>query len=145
MTSCSTRGRWHPLHIVALIGGFLIWWPLGLAVLAYLIWGGDRFSRDKLREGFERARDRARAEFGGFSRDYAYAGHGRSATGNAAFDDYRRETLRRLEEERRRLEEEGRAFGEFVANLRRARDKEEFDRFMAERNASRNGGEGFPS
>ncbi|MBP0582868.1 DUF2852 domain-containing protein [Labrys sp. LIt4] len=137
MTSCSTRGRWHPLHVVAVIAGFLIWWPLGLAALAYFIWG-DRFPREKVREGFERAK----AEFAGFTRDqHSHAGHGWSATGNAAFDDYRRETLRRLEEERRRLEEEGRAFAEFVANLRRARDKEEFDRFMAERNAARNGGD----
>ncbi|MGJ4856081.1 DUF2852 domain-containing protein [Labrys sp. KB_33_2] len=137
MTSCSTRGRWHPLHVVAVIAGFLIWWPLGLAALAYFIWG-DRFPREKVREGFERAK----AEFAGFGRDQrSYAGHGWSATGNAAFDDYRRETLRRLEEERRRLEEEGRAFGEFVTNLRRARDKEEFDRFMAERNTARNGGD----
>jgi hypothetical protein len=140
MTSCSTRGRWHPLHVVAVIAGFLIWWPLGLAALAYFIWG-DRFPRDRVREGFERAR----AEFTGFGRDqrgYGFAGPNWSGTGNAAFDDYRRETLRRLEEERRRIEEEGRAFSEFVANLRRARDKEEFDRFMAERNASRGNGEG---
>jgi hypothetical protein len=140
MTSCSTRGRWHPLHVVAVIAGFMIWWPLGLAALAYFIWG-DRFPREKVRDGFERAK----AEFTGFGRDhrgYGFAGQNWSGTGNAAFDDYRRETLRRLEEERRRIEEEGRAFAEFVANLRRARDKEEFDRFMAERNASRNNGEG---
>jgi len=140
MTSCSTRGRWHPLHVVAVIAGFLIWWPLGLAALAYFIWG-DRFPREKVREKFEQAK----AEFGGFGRNqrgYGFAGQSWSGTGNAAFDDYRRETLRRLEEERRRIEEEGRAFSEFVTNLRRARDKEEFDRFMAERNAARNNGDG---
>ncbi len=140
MTSCSTRGRCHPLHVVAVIAGFLIWWPLGLAALAFFVWGG-RFPKEKVREGFERAK----AEFGGFGRDqrsYGFAGHSWSGTGNAAFDDYRRETLRRLEEERRRIEEEGRAFSEFVANLRRARDTEEFDRFMAERNAARDSGDG---
>jgi hypothetical protein len=142
MTSCSTRGPWHPLHIAAVVAGFLIWWPLGLAALIYFIWAG-RFPGERLRDGFERARDRARHEFGGFARDRNGAG-GWSGTGNAAFDDYRRETLRRLEEERRRLDEESRAFAEFVANLRRARDKEEFDRFMADRNAPR-GTEGFPS
>jgi hypothetical protein len=139
MTSCYTRHRWHPLHVVAMIAGFLIWWPFGLAVLAYLVWG-NRFPREKVREGFERAK----AEFGGIGRDwrgYGSAAQNWSGTGNAAFDDYRRETLRRLEEERRRIEEEGRAFGEFVANLRRARDKEEFNRFMAERSAPRPGGE----
>src|SRR4051794_1035858 len=98
MTSCSHRGPWHPLHIVAVVAGFLIWWPLGLAALIYFIWGG-RFRGEKLRDRFERARERARNEFGGFTREWS----GASPTGNAAFDEYRRETLRRLEEERRRL------------------------------------------
>jgi hypothetical protein len=51
------------------------------------------------------------------------------STGNAAFDAYREETLRRLEEE---AEE----FQTFLERLRKARDKAEFDQFMAERGAS---------
>jgi hypothetical protein len=48
------------------------------------------------------------------------------SSGNRAFDDYRAETLRRLEEEQRE-------FQEFLTRLRMARDKQEFDQFMAER------------
>jgi len=129
MTSCATKGRWHPLHIVAVVVGFMVWWPLGFATLAWFLWG-DRFQRDRVREGFERAK----AGFGDFARETTGTRPTWGATGNAAFDDYRTETLRRLDEERRRLEEEGRAF---VTNLRRARDKEEFDRFMNDRAASR--------
>lgn len=51
---------------------------------------------------------------------------GAGPTGNAAFDDYREETLRRLEEEQS-------AFVGFLEQLRRAKDKAEFDQFMAER------------
>jgi hypothetical protein len=116
---------------VAVVAGFLVWPPLGFAVLAWFLWG-DRFLRGRVREGFEKAK----AGFGDFARDTGPR-PAWSATGNAAFDDYRVETLRRLDEERRRLEEEGRAFAEFVANLRRARDKEEFDRFMNDRTNSR--------
>ena len=47
-------------------------------------------------------------------------------SGNRAFDDYREETLRRLEEEQRE-------FKDFLARLRMAKDKAEFDQFMAER------------
>jgi hypothetical protein len=47
-------------------------------------------------------------------------------SGNRAFDEYRQETLRRLEEEQRE-------FQEFLARLRMAKDKAEFDQFMAER------------
>ena len=50
----------------------------------------------------------------------------RGATGNRAFDGYRAETLRRLEDEQRE-------FMAFLDRLRRARDKAEFDQFMAER------------
>ena len=49
-----------------------------------------------------------------------------SSTGNRAFDEYRAETLRRLEEEQRE-------FKEFLDRLRHAKDKAEFDDFMAER------------
>ena len=46
--------------------------------------------------------------------------------GNRAFAEYRDETLRRLEEEERE-------FRDFLDRLRMARDKAEFDQFMAER------------
>jgi hypothetical protein len=54
-------------------------------------------------------------------------GH-QQAGDNRAFDEYRAETLRRLEDERR-------AFQEFLGRLRMAKDKAEFDQFMAERDA----------
>jgi len=52
-------------------------------------------------------------------------GRGRSS-GNRAFDQYREETLRRLEEEQRE-------FRDFLDRLRFAKDKAEFDEFLAER------------
>ena len=48
------------------------------------------------------------------------------SSGNRAFDDYRSETLQRLEEEQRE-------FHEFLDRLRMAKDKAEFDQFMADR------------
>ena len=47
-------------------------------------------------------------------------------TGNRAFDQYREDTLRRLEEE---VDE----FQSFLQRLRHAKDKAEFDQFMSER------------
>ncbi len=47
-------------------------------------------------------------------------------SGNRAFDEYRNETLRRLEEEQKE-------FRDFLDRLRFAKDKTEFDAFMAER------------
>jgi hypothetical protein len=51
---------------------------------------------------------------------------GPTSSGNRAFDDYRSETLKRLEDEQRE-------FTEFLARLRFAKDRAEFDQFMAER------------
>ncbi len=62
-------------------------------------------------------------------------------SGNVAFDEYRARELKRLEEERRKLEEERREFETFMQNLRRARDQEEFDRFMHDRNTARKNGD----
>jgi len=117
VTAGSGRGsRWTPLGVAALVLGFMVWWPLGLAVLAYILWGG---SIDELAaRTVEQIRDIIRPTSGGLR-----------PTGNAAFDAYREETLRRLEEEQREFEE-------FVTKLRQARDREEFERFMAERNAA---------
>jgi Protein of unknown function (DUF2852) len=48
------------------------------------------------------------------------------SSGNRAFDEYREETLRRLEEEQTE-------FKDFLDRLRHAKDKAEFDQFMNER------------
>lgn len=49
------------------------------------------------------------------------------STGNHAFDEYREETLRRLEDEQSE-------FSHFLARLRMAKDRAEFDEFMDSRN-----------
>jgi len=51
---------------------------------------------------------------------------GPTSSGNRAFDDYRSETLKRLEEEQRE-------FKEFLERLRVAKDRAEFDQFMGAR------------
>lgn len=121
------RPAWTPLTILLMVIGFIVFWPLGLAMLAYIIWG------DRIPE--------VRRHFGEMKRDIGGCGRrGRTSTyrsGNAAFDDYRARELRRLDEERRKLDEERREFEEFVDNLRRARDQEEFDRFRRERPSRR--------
>jgi hypothetical protein len=129
------RPGWTPLTIALMVLGFVTFWPLGLAMLAYIIWG-DRIP--EFRRSARGARDDFKRSFGG-----GCGWGGRSerwnmgASGNAAFDDYRAAELKRLDEERRKLEDERAEFETFVRNLRRARDQEEFDRFTAERNRSR--------
>lgn len=124
------------MTIAMMVAGFVIFWPLGLAMLAYILWG-DRF--DTWRGEAGEARDRFRHAWG---RDCGHRGrHGfRSPTGNVAFDDWRDAELKRLEEERRKLDELRAEFDAHLRNLRRAKDQTEFDAFMAARKASGDAG-----
>lgn len=133
-TTALIRPAWTPATIALMVIGFMVFWPLGLAMLAYIIWG------DRL-DGFKRDVNRATdGVFAGCRRgaDKAHRwGHGASRgqrTGNVAFDDWRDKELERLAEERRRLDEMLAEFDEYARELRRAKDQEEFDRFMANRN-----------
>ena len=129
------RPQWGPLTIILMVLGFAFWWPLGFAMLAYILWGEVFGGSSEKAERFVH-RSRAWAEHCGRHNGFRSSGFGQSS-GNAAFDDYRSEQLRRLEEERKRLDEEINTFHEYMRNLRMARDREEFDRFMREKNANR--------
>lgn len=132
-TSALIRPAWTPATIALMVIGFMVFWPLGFAMLAYIIWG------DRL-EGFKRDVNRATdGIFAGCRRGSdrtARWGHGFARTGNVAFDDWREKELERLAEERRKLDEMLSEFDEYARELRRAKDQEEFDRFMANRNKS---------
>ncbi len=130
---CGFRGSWSPLNIAAMIGGFIIYWPLGLAVLAYNIFAqpGD-FSR-----WVDQAKAKLRQHRHRHHHEPAYDRAPYGTTGNAAFDDYRDQMMQTLDEERERLEQEVQAFRRFQEELRQTRDREEFDRFMAEKRPRR--------
>jgi hypothetical protein len=135
-TTAIIKPQWGPLTIVLMVVGFVIWWPLGLAMLAYILWGEMFGGSSEKAQGFVNRSKAWAAENCGPRGHYRHA-NWRHSSGNAAFDDYRAEQLRRLEEERKRLDEEINAFHEYMANLRKAKDREEFDRFMRERNGNR--------
>ena len=129
-----------PAWIAVVVLAFILFWPVGIAILAYLIWSGrmgcgrhGEMSRwqGRMADRWDRNMERWSREMRGFP-----------SSGNAAFDDYRAEQLKRLDEERKRLDEEINAFHEHMRNLRMAKDREEFDRFMRDRNGNRGFGSG---
>lgn len=107
--------------------GFWLAWPLGLMTLAFLA-GSGRLQMACRRRGpgawFNM--DNTANTPGGAPLRGVWGKSNPASTGNKAFDDYREETLRRLEDEERE-------FQTFLDRLRKARDKSEFDAFMAER------------
>ncbi|NOD63036.1 MULTISPECIES: DUF2852 domain-containing protein [unclassified Ruegeria] len=99
------KGAW----IAAMVLGFIFFWPVGLALLAYMIWSKRMFSKS-------------------CSRRKSWHSHmsAMKPSGNSAFDAYKADTLARLEREQQDFEA-------FLRRLREAKDKAEFDQFMDER------------
>lgn len=133
-----------PIWVLLMILGFMAWWPIGLVILAVMI-GGRRMGCwnhdcsdghwerhvgrwqskiERMQEKMDRLRSRMDSTRSGGGPGQWW-GQPRSS-GNRAFDQYRQETLRRLEEEQRE-------FKEFLERLRFAKDRAEFDEFMNER------------
>ena len=129
---------WHankPVWIAAMVLGFIFWWPVGLALLLFGIWskrmaywgcggrwGGWQQPNSWTQQG-------GSPPWAGWRNFWCGGGPQRQAapsSGNRAFDEYRAETLRRLEEEQKE-------FAAFLERLRFAKDKSEFDQFMNER------------
>ena len=122
-------GLGRPFWVVAMILGFILFWPLGLAALAFLWWSRkmgfcDYGRAERWQERMERKMEKMRDRM---QRGWASGWNlGVRPSGNHAFDEYRLETLRRLEDEQTE-------FQDFLERLRHAKDKAEFDQFMAER------------
>ncbi len=110
------KGAW----IAAMVLGFIFAWPIGLALLAYMIWSKRMFSNSC------KSMTRTRAR------------HMTKSSGNSAFDAYKAETLRRLEEEQDKFED-------FLKRLREAKDKAEFDQFMNDRAEAANNADNRPN
>jgi len=103
------KGAW----IAAMVLGFILFWPIGLALLAYMIWSKRMFTSScSSRKSHGMGRHMGR--------------HMSRSSGNSAFDAYRADTIRRLEQEQE-------AFEAFLQRLREAKDKAEFDQFMDDR------------
>ena len=146
----SGKKPWSALELAAMVGGFVVFWPLGLGALFLKLKNGEMWpgaASMTIDDLVNRARGLDAT--GLARRAKAYAGEARNwtavrtASGNAAFDGYKAEALARLDEERRRLDaargrldDEEKEFAGFVARLRAARDRAEFERFMAERQNS---------
>ena len=120
-----------PAWILLIVLGFMTFWPLGLAILAFTI-GSGRMGCGFHGGGYDRWQhkmERMQAKMDWMRGKMAGAGgpwNQGPSSGNRAFDEYRAETLKRLEDEQRE-------FKEFLERLRFAKDKTEFDQFMAER------------
>jgi len=117
-----------PLLILGLVFFTLIWmvwallwlfWPVTLLVAGVILWRGQMRRSERLNARGDTPSPRT-----------VYA-----SSGNTAFDDYRAERRSELDEDRGK-------FGEFLERLRKRKDREEFNRFIADRRSRRIDGPG---
>ncbi|MDB5396291.1 MAG: uncharacterized protein JWM91_3797 [Rhodospirillales bacterium] len=127
------RTMWHagPALVGIMVLGFIFCWPVGIAALALMIWsvkmtcGHLHGGEGRWGERWQERMTARRARWEQKMAEHHDRQH-RSTSGNRAFDEYRAETLRRLEDEEKE-------FREFLNQLRFAKDKAEFDDFLANR------------
>lgn len=120
-SSCRAWNRrpWSAFEIAIMVIGFIVFWPIGLALLFYILW--------KKRRGED-------LNMPQWATNMNMSMRPAGSSGNRAFEEWKNSELARLEEERRKLYQAQREFEEFLDQLKHAKDKEEFDRFMEARN-----------
>jgi hypothetical protein len=95
-----------PVWLAVMCIAFIWFWPLGIAILGYLVLSG---------------------RLGSFMPNTKWWQPLTWVTsGNAAFDEHRAEVMSQLEQERK-------DFDEFIAEAAKAKDRTEFDNFMKKR------------
>lgn len=124
------RGKWSGMNIAGMVLGFVLFWPIGLIVLGWILSGRD------VRDLFALVKDKVTSVMpfaggrGGF--DLNLNVH----SDNVVFDEYQQTQYDRIKEIKDEISERGRRFGDFRAAAKRRADKEEFERFMNEAPAS---------
>jgi hypothetical protein len=127
------RHRWRPLELVAMIAGFVLFWPVGLAVLGWKLnwfgfgtWFDAKFGTDRRAAG-------ERAAWGCSRHDRGPDHDPSRDSGNSAFEAWKEGEFARLQAEYEALSQRQREFEAFLQHLREAKDREEFERFMKDR------------
>lgn len=122
----NNNSNWRMPNIAFMVGGFMLFPPVGLAVLAWLVIGKDVDILGSIRGKFNSGAPSMKQQFKS-NRHYG-------RTGNTAFDSYKADSISALEQEMQRrkeqLREEEKYFNEFVINLQKSKDQAEFDQFM---------------
>jgi Protein of unknown function (DUF2852) len=153
-TESSGGKKWRYVAAATIAVVFIAPVVIPVAVVAALIWGKRAFTapmammsggstnsvRDEMRTRWRDQRGQMRHGWGwgcGGGKDPRGRWQDQRSSGNEAFDAYRADTLKRLEDEQEQFEG-------FLARLRQAKDKAEFDAFMDEQVKRRDDDAGKP-
>ena len=117
------RGKWNCINIVAMVLGFMFFWPIGLLLLCWILSGRDvRELPDSLQALWAKVRGGGAGRF-----DEVAPG----VTDNAVFNEYQQTQYDRIRDIQAEIEARARRFAAFRADAVRRKEEEEFNRFMA--------------
>ena len=121
---CKRSGdaNWSGANIAAMVVGFMLFWPIGLFMLFWILIGQDVRS---LPETIRQQWSKVVGFWDGNSCQRA-----QHSTENVVFNEFQQTQYERIREIKEELKERARRFRDFRANSRRRADEEEFNRFM---------------
>lgn len=112
------RGSWSGMNLVAMVLGFVIFWPLGLFMVFWIASGRNVQELPSMIRGLW---DKASSVGGVQSANYS---------DNSVFNDYQQTQWDRIREIKEEIKQRAQRFSEFRSNAKRRADEEEFNRFM---------------
>lgn len=117
-SSCCGRGHWSGTNIAAMVLGFILFAPLGFAVLLWTFAGRPieelpGWLRDKWRQMFRSG------------------GRSGQDSDNLVFNEYQQTQYDRIRELKEEIRRRAEAFRNFRFDAKRRSDRKEFDEFMA--------------
>ncbi|MFK7997708.1 MAG: DUF2852 domain-containing protein [Granulosicoccus sp.] len=112
--------RWSGTNIAVMVLGFVMFWPLGLVILGWIMVGRD------VRDLPGAIKNLWAQFFGGSTVDCRFSG-----SDNIVFNEYQQTQYDRISEIKNEIRERARRFKEFSMDAKRRADREEFDRFMS--------------
>lgn len=110
--------RWSGVNIVVMVLGFVLFWPVGLLVLFWILSGRQ----------VQELPGAIKAQWSRFF------GNGREPVvivDNVVFNEFQQTQYDRIREIKEEIKGRARRFSEFRTDARRRADQEEFNRFMA--------------
>ena len=123
----SGRGNWSALNIAAMVVGFVVFWPIGLFILYWIVTGR---SVKELPQSIHKQWSKMTG---------SWHGNDSGPSDNVIFNEFQQTQYDRIREIKDEIKERSRRFTEFRAKAKRRADEEEFNRFMNEAPAHNDG------
>ncbi len=115
---CTSKGHWSAKNIIAMVLGFIVFWPIGLFIVFWVMSGRHVESLPSaIKTQWKKLKGKGEVQM-------------KSESGNVIFDEYQQTQYDRIREIKQEIKDRAHRFTDFKADAQRRADKEEFNQFM---------------